>query len=133
MRNQYTHYHSGSSKIEVTEKKAPTDESIRLYDEFLEKAKGQLVHSVVVDTNVLKGAVFCFKNNFMSFSYTCFIKFLLNGKEYKLEVTVDPKKARWEADPKNELIKMLYKSISESIAQELIKENLETIYNIKLM
>lgn len=129
---KHTHYHSSTNEIKVTEKKAPTDESIRLYDEFLEKAKEQLVHSVVVDTNVLKGSVLVFRNNLMSFDCTYYINFLLNGKEYRIKGTIDPKKARWEQDPKNELIKMLYRSISETIAEEIIKENLETIYNVKL-
>lgn len=91
------HYHShgnqssySSSKIEVVEKKAPTDESVRLLMEMEKKAEDKLLHGWHIDMkdNKLEGAVFIKQKDITSLSTIYLVKFNLNGVPHKVEVRV---------------------------------------------
>jgi|694.fasta_scaffold00478_46 hypothetical protein len=82
-----THIHY-PDKIEVKEQKAPTDDSIRLLNEFQEKALDNIIAKVKVDNNIVKGEIFLIKN-FMAFNYKIIVKFKINGNEFVVEKEVD--------------------------------------------
>lgn len=80
-----TNNYEGNKTINVTEKRAPTDESVRLLNEMEAKALQNIVHKIVIDENHLKGVVVFYKDEFMFNGFTLFIKFILNEKEYSFE------------------------------------------------
>ena len=49
-------------KIEVKEQKAPTDDSIRLLNEFQEKTLNNIISKIKVDNNIVKGEIFLINN-----------------------------------------------------------------------
>lgn len=82
-------------KIEVKEQKAPTDDSIRLLNEFQEKTLNNIISKVKVDNNIVKGEIFLI-NNYASFNYKIIVKFKINENEFVVEKEVD--KYQFEKD-----------------------------------
>ncbi len=90
-----THIHNhrssggGYAKIDATivEKKAPTDESIRLLNEMQDKVVQNLIAKVEVRDNLLDGTVHAFNNlhTTMQYMVTLIFKFKINGKEFVIE------------------------------------------------
>lgn len=76
-----------TKNINVVEKKAPTDESIRLYQEMKEKAENSLFAVIEVRDNVLNFDVLTL-DNYLEDTKRFLYRFILNGKEYKGEVPV---------------------------------------------
>lgn len=118
----------------IVEKKAPTDESIRLLNEFEEKARANIIAKVVVDDNTINGVAIAYTRPYATASDTGEIhfKFKINGKEYtfkdtyKLFETVDYKKeldlTRWLSD-------RFKAKIAAHIMFELSKQILENLKN----
>jgi hypothetical protein len=95
----------------VHEHRAPTDESIKLYHELLEKARAEVlsfvVHSSGVEGNVLSHVkVAC---NHLDLDGTTKVKiaFVLNGKEHVIEAGIDNEGTRL--------------SMARAIVQELLR------------
>lgn len=92
-----THVHrhetvdSGPSKIEVTEKKAPTDESVRLLNEMQEKAVQNIIDTVHLTNNVVDGVAIAYSNSHRSgIDQTEYqIKFKLNGRDIFIKNTIN--------------------------------------------
>lgn len=78
VRNTY----ESPSEIKITEKRAPTDESIKLFDQYQEKAKEYLINSVAIKDNKLEALVFYYTNPLDRLSIDVHIRFNLNGEEY---------------------------------------------------
>lgn len=76
-RTEYVPY---EKTVTITEKKAPTDESIKLFYEMREKAKENLIKEFEVNDNIINAQVFSFNNNDFSMDKLMYIKFVLNGK-----------------------------------------------------
>lgn len=81
------HYHHHDVKVE--EKKAPTDESIRLLNEMQEKALDNLISKVEVKNNLVEGTVFAFEmartSAALHHEVMIICKFKINGHEYVVE------------------------------------------------
>jgi hypothetical protein len=88
MKKNYN-YTTVNSNVRVTEEKAPTDESIKLLNEFQEKARENLVDSIHVKNNVFEAVALFFQNKFPKDGFTMMIKFELNGIEYKEKFDID--------------------------------------------
>jgi len=106
-----------TKNVEVTEKRAPTDESIRLYKEMEEKAERNIINKEVFDDNVLNGII-----AYVEYSAACFvvkahIRFSLNGKNYHIVVEV-PR----SSISRQEGAKLLYTAIIEELAKEFTIE-----------
>lgn len=91
------HFHSHDNRsylnfpdtLKVEEKKAPTDESIRLLNEFQEKALDNLIAKVEVKDNLVTGTVMAFEmaRTTAAIQYEIMIicKFKINGNEFVVE------------------------------------------------
>lgn len=103
----------GYKYVEVTEKRAPTDESVRLLREMEEKARSQVIKSVQLDSNVVNAQVWKlydplgWKNKFG-------IVVNLNGKKILVETETDP------SDDKDKQLRAIYEALSERIAAEIM-------------
>jgi len=74
-------YNSCPDEIKVVEKKAPTDESIRLLNEFQQKAFDNVVACVQLSNNELKDITCWIYNDEYSFNERARVRFKLNGKQ----------------------------------------------------
>lgn len=85
------HYHEHKSKIEVTENKAPTDESIRIFKELEEKAKKSVLDSYKCENNVFKCTAVWLQSGVVMHSRVSATdivefnaRFSINGREYRV-------------------------------------------------
>lgn len=93
MAHHHYHRHDNSTHIRfpdtIKDVKAPTDESIRLLNEFQEKALDNLISKVEVKNNLVEGTVFAFEmaRTSASLQHEVIIicKFKINGHEYVVE------------------------------------------------
>lgn len=98
------HFHRGGEDrlvpyektVTITEKRAPTDDSIKLLNEMQEKAKQNILTQITVDNNILKAHGIIFAGGYhsssavsASFKTKWILKFSLNGKEYRCEGELD--------------------------------------------
>lgn len=110
-----------SANIDVTEKRAPTDESVKLLREMEEKARKQVLHSYITESNVLSGAHVGMCLNSSVLSKTSYALFKLNGIEYRVEAEIET--TFNERDCLEQLVEKLSKAISVELVQQLIKED----------
>lgn len=68
-------------KKTIIEKKAPTDDSIRLYDEIKEKAYNSILKTIRIEDNTISISAILF-DDFLTFDKIWKYRFILNGKEY---------------------------------------------------
>jgi len=129
MKNYYniqgtqTHTHQHNVEQTVTEKRAPTDESVRLLREMEQVAEKNIIDIIKVDTNILTGIVLVKQFGVSFFQQkTYHVKFNLNGKEYLVK---DIKTTEWT--DKKAMVNALFEKISQAIAEIIIKENLKMI------
>ncbi len=80
-----TEYVPYEKSVKITETRAPTDESVKLLNEFQEKAKQNLVDQIKVEDNTLNGVVLFFRQDIVHDKVEWFGKFSLNGKEHKVQ------------------------------------------------
>lgn len=129
----HTHSHTETAvpyEKTVIEKRAPTDDSIRLAGEYLEKAKRQVMSVFKLEPNSLEpgvhGNVFLFSENFLDGSLQYIVEFNLNGNPLKFDFKLDHFEVRnlrllntVEADRK--IFEKVYDTIAKKIALELIR------------
>lgn len=127
--------HKYPSTIKVHEHKAPTDESIKLWDEFMDKTKDKVLSAFKIDTGIVQLLSVGFidessisMTDYPSIIYHC--KFNLNGNEEMFKIKLDSfevqkyhKMHEHEADAL--LLKLFFKEVSEIIALRLI-QNVKT-------
>ena len=106
----------GPSKIEVTEKRAPTDESVKLLKEFEEKAIEKIVSSTRVQDNDFEYMVHSAKD-YMNSGYKFMIVYSLNGNKRKIDYEYNP---RYDINP-SEAVAGVVKTLSEDIASNILK------------
>lgn len=91
--DKHYHRHDNSTNIHfpdtIKEVKAPTDESVRLLNEFQEKALDNLISKVEVKDNMIEGTVMAFEmaRTAMAIQHDVIIicKFKINGQEFVVE------------------------------------------------
>jgi len=117
--------------VSVNEHKAATDESIKLLNEFQEKAKENLCYSVRINQTYLNAVAFWFREDQMDGGFEVYYKFGLNGSEFKVKTFVSDED--WhEEQMKNPLgepsiniaLKIVYDGIAAEIAKGLINATL---------
>lgn len=101
----------------VKEIRAPTDESIRIYEEVKEKAYKSILDSFYLDSNVFKAFVMVHKDIY-SDETVCRYKFTLNNKEYQNEF----RSRDFDIKDKSDIIRKVIKGISDEIVIELTKK-----------
>jgi len=100
----------------IIEKKAPTDDSIKLYDEIKEKAYNSILYAIPLEDNVFKGNLIIYQD-ICQFNKVCKYLFFLNGIKYEGSFDVDDNLLL----RKDELIFRIYKRLSDEISKQLFK------------
>ena len=103
------------ANINVTENRAPTDDSISLLREMEEKARKSVVASYTVEDNVLSGAILVLNQSPMDNGFQVYFSFTLNGKEYQSNIKLRNNPCR------EEVCKMLYEKVAEAVTSELVQ------------
>lgn len=120
----------------ITEKRAPTDESIRLLNEFQEKAKENIIKSIVIDSNIAKCVCIYYQDVLFDNKILFHIRFILNGKEHVVSDSIDCFEIQgMKRNAKDDLphrinehvFKFFHKKFAEWIAAELIMQDHEFI------
>lgn len=99
----------------VTVNRAPTDESIKLYEEMKAKAYGSLLQTISINDNELSCAAQIWRD-MHSDKIIMAWRFLLNGKEYKGETDVEV----WPLKDRHAVLDKIYESVAGKIALNLI-------------
>lgn len=112
----------------VNEYKASTDESIKLLNEFQEKAKENLCYSVRINQTFINAIAFFFREDHMDDGFEVYYKFGLNDSEFKVKTFISDNE--WEesrmkhplGEPSIHLaLKLIYTRVADEIAKELIR------------
>jgi hypothetical protein len=123
-----TQYNSSPDTINIIEKKAPTDDSARLYGELLEKAKKNIIGEVRVEDNSMNGSVLFFCSTLENFGQIQYAtKFTLNNIEHVVRGEFSHRDVLWSTDKNRKGVELLFKSISEQIAIQILRDNEKTL------
>lgn len=121
--------YGGPSEIKVTEKRAPTDESVRLLNEMQKKAFDDIVECVQLTNNELTDATYWIYPDHYSFSQRARIRFKLNGKVKDFEFTL-PHKLTDKADFQKKIMESIYMEISKEIFSGFVDKTLKSLIDI---
>lgn len=134
-----TEYVPYCKEVNVTEKRAPTDESVRLLNEFQEKAKTNIIENIIINENIMKGAVLVYCESFSSPGIIIHGKFDLNGKTYifkdeinMFQLSMDLNKFQSYVKSREYIQKvaeLLISKFSDTIAKELLMQSPDFMKN----
>ena len=124
IRTNHSHYH-GPSSVYVTEKRAPTDESVRLLKEMEKAAEDKIIKSLELASNTLNARVHVMKE-YLSGKNQFAIIMDLNGKRYDIRVSTN------EFDSIDEQVQQIYQSIGNQIAQIIMPDVFSTAMKERL-
>ena len=131
MFNKYTRNdtyisYDGPSKIDVTEKRAPTDESVKLLNEMQQKAFDNLISCIQLNDNELKDVkCWIFPDN-LSWQEKMRICFKMNGKVVDFTITLPHKYTN-----KEEIGPMIRNSVIEKITDIVLREVIDNDRNFE--
>lgn len=106
---------SSYSKVDIKEVKAPTDDSMRLLEEFRQKALDSVVDKFRID-NVFKAQVMVFKDWDKFETNTIAISLTVNGSNHRLKCEIG-----MPYDKMSALI-AAYKAISDKVSELLLTQ-----------
>lgn len=110
------HYHTHN----VTEKRAPTDESVRLLREMEQKAQDEVIQSIRLQNTEFDGVIHVMRNIMdCTTSYRCVFK--LNGKKFMAEHVAK------EWDDKDSRVIGIRDAVAKEIANTVVSEFLPKI------
>lgn len=110
-----------NNTVVVHEHRAPTDESIKLYNELRQKAIDSIVYSTVIKNTLYEAQVMVTKNFTFSLDYEVHYIFKLNGEEFKGKVVI----AYYDVRDKNQLPKLIYGKFIEILSEKLTRQAFE--------
>jgi hypothetical protein len=115
--------------VNIHEHLAPTDESVKILNDFEEKARKNIIHKVKVETNTIIAMGIYFRDEMVDNRVHFDIKFSLNGKEVLIQDYVDEFEWREEmlemymGFGSQVIYKLVMKKMAEMIAQELLNQS----------
>lgn len=109
--NQHHHYHN----VNITEKRAPTDESVRLLKELEKAAVDRMIGSFELPSNTIRSRV-AVRRDLMGWKNQFLILTEINGKKYEMRVETEVDSDR------RATIDELYKGLSEQLAQVIMPD-----------
>lgn len=74
--------------VTVTEKRAPTDESVKLLREMEQAARDQVIGSIVLESNGFKGVALMYERPWER-THVVTIRYEFNGKKEECEIRMD--------------------------------------------
>ena len=111
-----TRYVPYADSITVNEHKAPTDESIRLYEELKEKTRKAIIDTIEVSDNSFNVKAVIFKEP-LEMARVCRFSFTLNGNEYSGEFRQRDSRAYDSSD----FLKGILEKAADVMKEELLK------------
>lgn len=120
-----------TKNVNVTEERAPTDESVRLLDEFQAKAEERIIKSFNIQTNQISGGILVVAPHSASydslFKFVVHYRYKLNDKTYQGKGTID--KSVFRGD-QMEVVRLLFDDMAKVISNELFEANKECLRNL---
>lgn len=114
----YKEYVPYTQKVEITEKRAPTDDSIRLYKELEQKAENSIINKETFNDNNLNGVIIYKEMGSYIDKVKAHIRFSINAKEHHLSIEVP----RTSIFQREETARLLYTAIIEELAKQFTIE-----------
>jgi len=115
--HRHDHNHYSTTNIKVEEKRAPTDDAIRLAKEYEEKIRASVIDSYVVENNILTATLLQMQVGPFAKTYAAF---MLNGRH--IHVEVDPTLAVLAASNEFQARMAIAKAIAEAITSEIYNQ-----------
>ena len=97
----------------VTEKRAPTDESVRLLREMEKEALNKIIHNIDLSNNQFSARPLVFEVS-LNFNSEGKVLFSLNGKKHELNVSFG------FLESKEDMIKKCYDELAKYVAREIL-------------
>jgi hypothetical protein len=114
----FVSHNSSPREITVNENRAPTDDSIRLSEEYREKLRQEFVNAYVFDgANEMNGIVVQFYNSCTHLANEIYISFDFNGQHFDCKETL--KMVDVHAFNRVEAYHRMFKQIMDRIGLEL--------------
>lgn len=126
-----THHHGprsihSTSHTDITEKRAPTDESVKLLSEMERAAEKKLISITRLDNNTFK-ATWHIWEDFMADTLRATVRFELNGQPHEMEVPIE-RHIRFKAqDIAKEIHKAIISELAAVLTVELLTAEHQTI------
>lgn len=117
---RHTHNHNTT----VIEKRAATDESIRLLKEFEEKAESKFVDRINIKNNLFEYTLLEFAKSVEHAGYAFMYYCTINGKEYKGKVEVPLYVDRHQIP--NYVMKEAHTEIAEKLVATIVTESMHS-------
>lgn len=115
----------GYQYVDVTEKRAPTDESVRLLREMEKAATDKIIKSLELASNTLNARVHVMKEHLSGKNQFAIIMDL-NGKRYDIRASTN------EYDSIDTQVEQIYQSIGNQIAQIIMPDVFSTAMKERL-
>jgi hypothetical protein len=109
-----------TKKVEITEKRAPTDQSIEILKEMEEKTVSRIVKNIITDNNILSASL-TFIKDYQRYSNQIVTKFKLNNTDYVFTYNY---KIFKKVD---ENIKCFIEELSVFVTQNIVNKMIEQI------
>lgn len=116
--NTYNYSVGGPTSVTVTEKRAPTDDSVRLLTEMENAVREKIIRTLPLESNVVKGQVWTMRDPLM-WKNKFAVVVDINGHRKQIDVETDP-----SDDVDNQL-----RTIYENIAREIAVAIMPTVFN----
>lgn len=115
------------AEITVTEKRAPTDDSVRLLREMEAKAKAEVIKAVAINDNLFNGVIHTMFDA-LSYRTTVRLVYSMNGKKLTTDYHIDD--SRSMDDSITGLIDAVARDIAIEILRKPISEAMKANYGI---
>ena len=99
----------------VHEHRAPTDESIKIYKEMVDKAEKSILDVFVISDNILNGSIAVLRNA-ETMGIDVIYRFILNGNRLEGSIKTE---YREMIRSREEVIRVVYEKLSKKIAAHL--------------
>lgn len=113
----HRHNHSYNTNVQVTEKRAPTDESVRLLKELEAAAQAKIVSAIRVADTAFECVIHTMREPINDQTKVCVI-FSLNGKKCEARTEISPYKSLQEN------IEQVIKCVADQIAVEILMKTM---------
>ena len=110
-----------TSKVEVHEYKAPTDESLKLLKQFKDEAVKDIIKELVISTTLITFVALQIRPLAASISgrrEQWFLTYEINGRTYTLKVILNLEELQYQNKTKAEIF---VEKVSQSIVEEMLK------------
>lgn len=128
--NLHFHDHTVTENVNVrvTEKRAPTDESVRLLKEFEDAARGKIVDSFVLQDNGFNCKVMVMQEA-NTWDCVAISVYTLNGKQITTETRISSYDLKGnQYDRSEKLFKLIIDDVAKDISRQILIPCFEEIY-----